>query len=314
MSDFFVRTMERDEWAEVAELIYLSTNAWYQANGRAPVFTGDPSQCEIFPVTYEALDPGCCTVVENTRTGRIVGSCFVHPRSTHISLGIVNVHPSYFGQGIAHRMMDSVIELAGREGKPLRLVSSAMNLDSFSLYSRVGFVPRMAFQDMYLAVPADGLPVPLPPEAARVRPATLADTPRMAALERELVGIEREKDYRHLVNNREGIWSVSVLEGAGSGGDSELDGFLASVAHPASMMLGPGVTRTEAGAAALLYTELNKRAGLSPVFLVPVEASELVQTLYAWGAKNCETHFAQVRGAWTRPTGVILPTFLPETG
>ena len=36
--------------------------------------------------------------------------------------------------------------------------------------------------------------------------------------------------------------------------------------------------------------------------------------LYALGAKNCELHFAQVRGAWTAPAGVVMPTFMPETG
>ena len=36
------------------------------------------------------------------------------------------------------------------------LISSAMNLDSFSLYNRVGFRPRMVFQDTLLSVPETG--------------------------------------------------------------------------------------------------------------------------------------------------------------
>jgi ribosomal protein S18 acetylase RimI-like enzyme len=306
-----LRTMRGDEWAEVAELIYLSTNAWYQAKRGISIFTGDPSACEIFCATYEALDPDCCLVVENTRTGRIVGSCFYHPRPTHISIGIVNTHPNYFGRGIARRMLDQVIGIAERDGKPLRLVSSAMNLDSYSLYTRAGFVPRMAFQDMFLPVPPDGLTVPPLSENDRIRPAAPEDAPAMAALEQELVGIEREKDYRHFLENRDGIWSASVLEGEGGG----IDGFLVSVAHPASNMLGPGVARAEEGAAALIHAELNRHhRGRQPVFLVPVTRANLVQRLYGWGAKNCEIHFAQVRGAWTEPTGVVMPTFLPETG
>jgi GNAT superfamily N-acetyltransferase len=310
--EFSPRAMGRDDWAEVAELIHLSTNVWYQAGGRGRVFTGSPAECEIFCATYEALDPGCCVVVVNERTGRIVGSCFYHPRETHVSVGIVNTHPGYFGKGIARRMMDYVIGYAEAEGKPVRLVSSAMNLDSYSLYTRLGFVPRMAFQDMYLAVPAGGLDVPPVPGGDRVRPGEIADAPKMAALEAELVGIRREKDYRHFLQNRDGIWGVSVLESAS--GDGSLDGFLVSVAHPASVMLGPGVTRTEADAAALIRAELDRRRGLTPVFLAPVECAALVQTLYSWGARNCEMHFAQIRGDWTRPTGIVLPTFLPETG
>jgi GNAT superfamily N-acetyltransferase len=309
--DLRLRTLRRTEWREAAELIHRSTNAWYQAKLGVSAFPGDPAACEIFCATYEALDPGCCLVVEDTRSGRLVGSCFYHPRPTHISIGIVNTHPDYFGCGVARRMLDQVVALSEQEGKPIRLVSSALNLDSYSLYTRAGFVPRLAFQDMYLPVPPDGLIVPPLAESERVRPASPDDAPTMAALERELAGIEREKDFRHFLENRDGIWGVSVLEGENGG----IDGFLASVAHPASNMLGPGAARTEDGAAALIRAELDRNhRGRQPVFLVPVTRAGLVRQLYEWGAKNCEIHFAQVRGAWTEPQGVIMPTFLPETG
>lgn len=303
-----LRTLQPGEEAEVADLIYASTNYWYRANGKPAIFTGDPAACELFPRVYEALDPGCCLVVKAVRTGRIVGSCFYHPRSTHISVGIVNVHPAYFGQGVARRMMDRVIALAEAENKPVRLVSSAMNLDSFSLYTRAGFVPRTAFQDMYLSVPATGLGGVSP----RVRPATPADVPAMAALERELVGIEREKDYRYFLENPGGIWHASVLPTPDGSG---LDGFLVSVADPGSNLLGPGVARTDADAADLIRAELDAfHRGRTPVFLAPADRANLVAALYALGAKNCELHFAQVRGAWSPPAGVVLPTFMPETG
>jgi hypothetical protein len=35
--------------------------------------------------------------------------------------------------------------------------------------------------------------------------------------------------------------------------------------------------------------------------------------LYYWGARNCEIHFAQVRGEYWSPSGVVMPTFMPET-
>ncbi len=310
MSALEVRTMEQGDWGEVAELIYLSTNAWYRANRGMNVFSCPPEACRVFCETYETLDPDCCIVVTNINTGRIVGSCFYHPRSTHISIGIVNTHPNYFGRGVAKRMMDYVIRLSEREGKPLRLVSSAMNLDSYSLYTRLGFVPRMAFQDMYLAVPPGGLDIPPLLDSSRIRPGVPSDAVTMAELERELIGIEREKDYRYFLENRDDLWSVSVLEGA----HGSLDGFLASVGHPASNMVGPGVARTEDGIAALLRAQLDNRRGLTPVFLLPVECPSLVQRLYSWGARNCELHFAQIRGEWQKPTGILLPTFLPETG
>ena len=78
-------------------------------------------------------------------------------------------------------------------------------------------------------------------------------------------------------------------------------------------MLGPGVARTETGAFALILSELIHHVQ-QPVFLVPVECAWLVQRLYALGAKNCELHFGQVRGEWSAPNGVVMPTFMPETG
>lgn len=303
MQTLLLRRLQPQEWAAEAQLIARSTNAWYEASGKSAIFTGAPAECEVFCQVYEALDPGCCVVMEETRTGILVGSCFFHPRPTHLSLGIVNTHPEYFGRGIARRMLDEVIGLAEGAGKPLRLVSSAMNLDSFSLYTRAGFVPRLLFQDMFIPDIAR-----LPSPDLRVRPVRATDMGALVALERELVGIDRERDFAYFTENTLGIWSGSVWEERG-----KVEGFLFAVAHPASNLLGPGVARTEEIAAALLATERRKHPS-NPVFLVPATCTSLLQTLYGWGARNCELHVAQVRGAWQEPKGVLFPTFLPETG
>ena len=90
--------MRPNEQHDVASLIRESTNSWYEANGKAPIFTGDPSATMLFCDVYEALDPGCCLVAVVKETGQIAASCFYHPRSTHVSLGIMNVHPNHFGK------------------------------------------------------------------------------------------------------------------------------------------------------------------------------------------------------------------------
>jgi GNAT superfamily N-acetyltransferase len=118
MTDFVLRPMERSDWSEVAELIHVGTNAWYQANGRAPIFSGDPAHTELFCQVYEALDPGCCVLAVNARTGRIAGSCFYHPRPTHVSVGIMNVHPNYFGRGIARQLLRFITDVATRKTCP----------------------------------------------------------------------------------------------------------------------------------------------------------------------------------------------------
>jgi len=307
MNDFQLRPMSAGDRSEVAELIYLSTNAWYQAHGRPRIFSGDPSSADVFFEVYEALDPGCALVVEHTRTKRLVGSCYVHPRPTHVSLGIMNSHPSYAGRGIARMLLQHIIDGAERFRLPVRLVSSALNLDSFSLYTRAGFVPRRAFQDMYLAVPPGGLNARVD-AAGTVRDARPGDVEAMVALEKELAGIERKKDFTFFIENAQGFWHASVIEG-----DGGIEGFLVSCGHRGMNMLGPGVARREDQAAALILRELNQHRGRQPVFLAPVDCGNLVRTLYGWGARNCELHFAQVRGEAAPLRGVFMPTFMPES-
>ena len=124
-SVFDIRPMRRDEWEDVAELIHESTNAWYVANGKKPIFNGPPSDAMLFCEVYEALDPGHCLVAESSSDHRIAASCFYHPRPTHLSLGIMNVHPDFFGQGLAGALLSRIIEFAKVRELPVRLVSSS---------------------------------------------------------------------------------------------------------------------------------------------------------------------------------------------
>ena len=160
---------------------------------------------------------------------------------------------------------------------------------------------------MFLKIPEDGLsdrPNKLP-----VRHATLDDVEAIAALEREISGISRSGDYRYFIGNEDALWHVFVVESAGG-----IAGFLVSCGSSALNMLGPGVARGEDEAAALIFAQLNCHRGRSPVLLVPVSSGKLVKQLYNWGARNCEMHVAQSYGRAQKPTGIIMPTFLPETG
>ena len=308
-SVFDIRHMRMDEWEDVAELIHESTNAWYVANGKNAIFNGPPTDAMLFCEVYEALDPSHCLVAESSSDHRIAASCFYHPRPTHLSLGIMNVHPDFFGQGLAGALLSRIIEFAKARELPVRLVSSAQNLDSFSLYTRKGFVPFLSFQDLYIEIPENG-PDFAPSDQPFIEEASMKDLAEMVELERELSGIERSKDYAYFIANELGIWRTLTYRDE----DSRLLGFLSSVNHPGSRMIGPGVARTEEIAVALLAKQLDGFRGLCPVFLLPVTASHAVRTAYSWGAKNCEIHFAQCLGRYQPPKGVVFPTFMPETG
>jgi GNAT superfamily N-acetyltransferase len=309
MPDYRLRTATSSDRYEVAELICVSLNYWHQKRANPPMFRSGPEPADVFWQVYDALDPGCCVVAENPVTGRLMGSCFYHPREHHVSLGIMNVHPNYFGRGVARELVKFITDFADHNGYPaVRLVQSAMNLDSFSLYTRAGFVPRLAYQDLLLRVPESGLGVEIP-HAQLIRPATLDDVPAMIELEMEVSGICREKDYRYFLANESGLWQSLVHEGPGG----RLEGFLFSVKHAVLPMIGPGVTRTWQQADSLVLTALDRYRGGAALFLVPVECDQMVQRMYALGARNNEIHFAQVRGQYQPFRGVTLSTFLPES-
>ena len=305
---FHFRAMLEEDWLEVAKLIHHSTNSWYLANGKDPIFKGPPSDALLFCQVYEDLDPGCCLIAECKETGKIAGSCFYHPRKTHVSLGIMNVSPDFFGQGIARNLLTKIIQIAEDQSLPVRLVSSAQNLDSFSLYTRQEFSPIQAFQDMYLEVPEEGFHNEILAEFD-IRNAHFNDVEEMVALEKRLSGIERAKDFEYFIENKRDIWNTVVCRDA----NGTLHGFLGSVDHPASQMIGPGVAENEKVSLSMLACLLDRFRGKCPVFLLPVTAKKAVQTAYSWGARNCEIHFSQCRGESQPPSGVVMPTFMPET-
>lgn len=309
---FALRAMKREDWAEVSELIYLSTNTWYEINRGHPVFSGGPNVCELFPRIYDQLEPGCGIVAEHRETGRIIGSCFYHPRETHVSLGIMNVHPNHFGAGVAGAILRHIIEFARVSQLPLRLVSSALNLDSFSLYNRYGFVPYASYQDLAIQVPRGGLDFGgAAIDTTSVREADLEDVSAMGQVEFEVSGISRERDYCYFIENDEGIWKTLVVDGKSTG---EIAGFLVSVNDPGSRMIGPGVARDPETALSLIVAQLDRFRGQTPVVLIPTNQPELAQALYRLGARNCELHFAQVLGENQPVNGIVMPTFMPESG
>ena len=83
---YTIRPMRSDEADLVAELIFESTNQWYETHGYSSIFPGRWQDCRVFTEVYEDLDAGCCLIAVSDE-GTILGSCFYHPRPTHVSLG-----------------------------------------------------------------------------------------------------------------------------------------------------------------------------------------------------------------------------------
>lgn len=314
--NFHMRPLVPDDREAFCEMLYKSFNTWYRQRGLSDQYFRCPQEdLGVIYDIYQDMDPDLNIAAIDRNSGRLMGACFYHPRKHHVSLGIMAVHPDFWGQRVASALYDHIIDYTDAGGfSSLRIVQSACNVESFSLYTRGGATPRCSYHDMIFEVPVGGIPASLMDsdlETGRVREATLEDIPSMGQLEMKVSGIIREQDYRYCLENKLGFWHVSVLENTDGKG---LQGFMISCGHPSFNMLGPCIAETEEAAGALVLKELDFYRGRTPLFIVPTNKQKLVHLLYNLGAKNIEVHFCQVRGQFKEFRGVSMPTFLPETG
>ena len=300
-----IRRIQPDDRDAVARLIHSATNRYYESIGREAVFPGPPEDAAVFVDVYDAIDGPAARIAvdaspDSSKT--IVGCCFEHARPTHVSLGIMAVHPDHFARGIARQLLAAIIDDAG--DRPVRLVSSAINLDSFSLYSRAGFEPQAVVQDVLLP----GLDK-VPPRPDSVRPATPDDAAAIVAVEQSVTGMNRQADWDYLLSSWHDHWHTLVGEA-----DGQIVAALASCRSAAVNMIGPGAA-TPAGARFLpdlLQQHRIRFAGTAAVALIPSSARELLASAYAAGGRNVELHLIQTRGDLPTDPGVAIPTFLPE--
>ena len=300
------------EVSEHADLLYSSFNTWYWKHGWGKDYFGcSPQETSIFYKIYNDLTPGCNIAAFDNKTGRMMGSCFYHPREHHVSLGIMSVHPNYSGRGVGKQLVNYILDYTkSNDYKSCRLVSSAINMDSFSLYNRAGFIPRVTYHDMVINVPIEGLGHTSVKGEENIREAALSDIEKMGDLEMEISGIRRAVDYRYAIENPRGVLHATIYEN-----DQKcIDGFMISVKHPALNMLGPCIARTEEIAIALIKKEIERFNGTWVLFSIPMDKRKMVEQMYAWSALNVETHLKEVWGDFSGFNGISMPSFLPETG
>jgi len=307
-----LRPLEEADVSEHADLLYSSFNSWYWKHGWGKNYFGcDPQETSIFYDIYNDLSPGCSIAAFDHKTGRMMGSCFYHPREHHVSLGIMSVHPNYGGRGVGKQLVNYIIDYTkNNDFKSCRLISSAINMDSFSLYNRAGFIPRVTYQDMVINVLKNGLGDVRVKGEAHGREAAIADIDKMGDLEMEISGIRREIDYRYAIENPRGVLHTLIDEDD----QKNINGFMISVKHPALNMLGPCVARTEEIAIALIRKEIERFKGTWVLFSIPMDKRKMVEQMYSWNAINVETHLKEVWGKFPGFNGISMPSFLPETG
>jgi len=311
-NSIILRPLKNEDVSEHADLLYSSFNSWYWKHGWGKDYFGcSPQETSIFYEIYNDLTPGCNIAAFDNKTGRMMGSCFYHPREHHVSLGIMSVHPNDSGRGVGRQLVNYILDYTkDNDYKSCRLVSSAINMDSFSLYNRAGFIPRVTYQDMIINVSKDGLGDIRVKGEENIREAEISDIEKMGDLEMEISGIRREIDYRYAIENPRGALHASIYENNQNG----IEGFMISVKHPALNMLGPCVARSEEVAIALIRKTIDRFNGTWVLFSIPMDKRKMVEKMYSWKAINVETHLKEVWGEYPGFNGISMPSFLPETG
>jgi GNAT superfamily N-acetyltransferase len=291
-----IRTMTAGDVDVVAPLMVLAFNTVNARYGYPSEFP-EPHAAVLLSRYYLGQDPDGCLVA--MRDGAVCGSIFARRRGDHVSVGPVSVDPACQGLGVGRRMMEAVFDLHP-DAASFRLVQTAFNKESFSLYSRTGFV---AVETM---LRLDRPPVAVTPEEDEpsVRPASAEELPAVADLDRRLLGVERERDLATFF----GMGNVYVYDH-----DGATRGYLATLPTPGPVFLGPAVAHTERQLTALVRSALRAVGSLPVTLHLPTRFASAIDECYRLGFRLFALETFMVRGEWRTASAFYLRSMFPET-
>lgn len=231
--------------------------------------------------------PGFYSVVAEVN-GKVVGSNFLDERSAIVGVGPVTVAPTVQDHGIGRVLMRAVVERAADRGYPgIRLLQSAYNNCSLSLYANLGFQVRDLLACMQGVPPGGGV------AGYRVRPATAVDADGCAAVCRRVHGHDRTGELRDAIE--QGTALVVEHDGRISGYASDLAFFSHAV----------GESNEDLKA---LIMAADAYAG--PGILVPTTNAELFQWCLQRGLRVVQLMTLMTIGLYNPPQGAYMPSVL----
>ena len=290
-----VRPMTAADVPAVGQVIAVAFNDVWQRHG-FPMPWPRPETAELMTGAYVSYPEARGFVAEHN--GRLVGSGFAHVRADKASIGPVAVAPGVQGRGAGRAIMERLLDET-RECSSVRLIQDAFNNVSFSLYSKLGFVPR---EIVARFVAEDARPKP-PENSLAVRTMTTADLDSVAALDERKTGMRRHPDFALLL----GLGSQLVCERDGS-----LTGFLCRVPADDECMLGPGAAETLDDLWALLCEAVRVPGPARVRFWVTASQHELVRYAFDAGFLISSLSTYMVKGEWTPPPGPHFMAMFPE--
>ena len=289
--------MRAREVARVASIFRDSFNDLYERRGFGPI-VADVSVGRVIAETYLVHDPEHCLVVEFD--GRLAGSAFLHPRGPVAGIGPVTIEPRMQGRGLGRALVGALCERADRLAIPsTRLIQDAFNENSFALYARLGFRPqRVLSRASFLPVRA--------PALRETRAARAGDLDAIAALEEDLLGFSRRRDYALLRR----VGEVFILPGSGG-----VEGWAGRIVRGSVAVLGPVLSRRVEGMRRLIDEGSGDLpAGTEVRLLVPADIPDALDMLSPRGLEVHSLCNYMVRGTFGGIRGCYVPTLFPESG
>lgn len=219
--------------------------------------------------------------------GEIVGSNFLQMSDPIAGVGPITVKPGTQAKGIGRRLMEAVMEEAGRRGiSRVRLQQEAINTASMSLYTKLGFDWRDSCSEMR--------PAPAPHADPSVRPATAADLPAIDRIGSRQYGATRRNETALAM---QGGFPVVVLERAG-----------VVVGYLIPGMFGHGFAETPADMITLIGQAMRIAPPPMQKQIVPFSQIELHRGLLHHGGRTVKMLNYMTVGEWMPPKGAWIPS------
>jgi GNAT superfamily N-acetyltransferase len=232
-------------------------------------------------------DPGHYGIVAEL-DGRTAGSNFMDERSTIAGIGPISVDPDVQNSGAGRAMMQHMLDRVAANRLPgVRLVQTAYNNRSLSLYAKLGFEIREPLSVMI------GSPIKESIEGYNVRAATHAD---LDACNRLCVSVHGHDRAGELVDTiKEG--TAAVVEHLG-----RVTGYASAIGYAGHAV---GESNEELKA---LISAAPEFLGCGP--LIPSRNGELLRWCYGKGLRLMQQMTLMSVGLYNEPRSPFIPSII----
>jgi ribosomal protein S18 acetylase RimI-like enzyme len=187
VSGLAIRPAEPRDVERAGDVNFVAFYRAALAHGLPPVVT-TPAESRRYIRYLLDFDPLGGLVAEEDDD--VIGVAWLHPRGAVATVGPVAVEPRHQGRGIGRRLLERLIEIAGKGVPQIRLVQESYNAASLALYLRTGF--RVVAPLIELELPPDvAVAAPRATPGVVVRAAADDDRMRLVARDARAFGAQR---------------------------------------------------------------------------------------------------------------------------